>query len=70
MHFFRVRAIALCCALLTLAACSGEMSVENARREAVVTVAGVELDGATLERVLLAAPERSPGGAGSSESLP
>lgn len=47
--------------LLALIACSGDMSIEDAREEAVVTVAGVELDGATLERVLLAAPPQSPG---------
>ena len=51
----------LCCALLILSACSGDMSVEDARNEAVVTAAGVELDGATLERVLLATPPQSPG---------
>ena len=47
--------------LLALTACSGDMSIEDAREAAVATVAGVELDGATLERVLLAAPPQSPG---------
>jgi hypothetical protein len=46
---------------ITLVACSGDMSIEDAREAAVVTVEGVTLDGATLERVLLASPPQSPG---------
>jgi hypothetical protein len=51
----------LCSVLFALSACSGDMSIEDARQAAVVTVGGVELDGATLERVLMAAPPQSPG---------
>jgi hypothetical protein len=51
----------VCSVLFVLTACSGDMSIEDARQEAVVTVAGATLDGATLEQVLLAAPPQSPG---------
>jgi hypothetical protein len=47
--------------LFALTACSGDMSIDEARRSAVVTAAGVELDGETLERVLLASPPQSSG---------
>lgn len=57
----RTNSLKLGSILLALTACAGDMSIEDAREEAVVTAAGVELDGATLERVLLAAPPQSPG---------
>jgi hypothetical protein len=38
------------------AACSSSVSIDEARRAAVVSVDGVTLDGATLEDILLAAP--------------
>lgn len=57
----RISALKLSCVVLALSACSGEMSVEDAREASVVTVAGVTLDGATLERALMAAPPQSPG---------
>lgn len=41
-------------------ACSGGMSVEEARRADVVAVNGVTLDGATLEQLLLATPAQLP----------
>lgn len=45
---------------LALAACGGAMSLEEAREADVVAVNGVTLDGATLERLLLAAPSQVP----------
>ncbi len=49
--------------VLALAAlgCSDQMPIEEARDAAVVTVEGATLDGATLEKVLLASPPGSPG---------
>lgn len=47
-------------ASLTLNACDAGMSVEEARRAAVVDVSGVTLDGATLERLLLTSPSQVP----------
>jgi hypothetical protein len=43
--------------LLALAGCSGRPSIEEAREASVITVNGVSLDGATLERVLMATPD-------------
>lgn len=57
----RATSLKLSCALIALAACSGDMSIEGARQAAVVAVGGATLDGATLERVLMAAPPQSPG---------
>jgi hypothetical protein len=47
--------------LLALAGCSGRLSIEEAREAAVITVNGVSLDGATLERVLMATPDLAGG---------
>lgn len=47
--------------LLASVACSGDMSIEDARTATVASVDGVTLDGATLEQVLLATPAANGG---------
>src|SRR5690606_24988390 len=47
--------------VILASACSGDMPLEEARLATVVDVNGLTLDGATLEQVLVAAPEQSPG---------
>jgi hypothetical protein len=49
------------CLTVGTVGCSDQMSLEQARNAAVVTVEGATLDGATLERVLLTTPPGAPG---------
>lgn len=56
-------------AILAAAGCSGRLGVEEAREASVITVNGVSLDGATLERVLMATPDIAGGPSQQSAAL-
>jgi len=61
--------LALGALALAVGGCSGRLSLEEARDAAVITVNGVSLDGATLERVLMATPEMAGGPTAQSAAL-